>query len=74
MAEKQRTVCLKHSWLIHVFTDEHSGCFYLLAVANGGVMNVSGCVYMSEYLFSILWGIYPGVGLLGHTVIPYLMF
>ena len=47
-------------------------CFYLLAIVNSAVVNKY--LYLLECLFSDIWGIYLGVELLNHMVIPCFTF
>ena len=44
--------------------DRHLGCFHSL------LLETFLDKYLFEYLFSFLWGMYQGVELLGHMVIP----
>ena len=56
---------------IHSSVSGHLGCFHVLAIVNMAAMNIE--VHVSfEWWFSL--GICPGVGLLGHMVIPFLLF
>ena len=50
--------------------DGHLGYFYLLVIVNSAAVNM----YLLLYLFSIPLGLYLGVELLGHMVIPCLSF
>lgn len=60
-----------HNIFIYLPTDGHLGCLQLLAMVNRAIMNLSAQVFF-EHPFLILLGIYPGVALLGHTVILFL--
>lgn len=58
---------------IHSAIHGHVGHFHLLAVVFHAAMNMV-CKYLSESLFSILWGVYPEIELLDHLVILLVIF
>ena len=60
-----------HIFLIHSSTNGPLDCFYVLAVVNNAVMNIG--VHVS-FSMKFLSGYKPGVGLLGHMVVLYLVF
>ena len=55
----------------HSSIDEHLGYFHVLAVVNSAAINI-GCMYLFELEFSL--DMCPGVGLLDHMVILFLVF
>ena len=57
-----------HSFLIHLSTDGHLGCFHVLAVINSAAMNIGVHVSLSDLVSSVVC---PGVGLLGLIVYFY---
>ena len=58
-------------FLIHLSLHGQLGCFHVLAIVNSAAMNTG--VHVS-FLIIVLSDICLGVGLLGHTVIPFLVF
>ena len=64
------TVQMYHGFLIHSFTDGHSGCFQHLAIVN--------CAAMSTGSFGLVFhdssNIIPAVELLGQKAVPFLVF
>ena len=58
-------------FLIHSSVSGHLDCFHVLAVVNSAAVNM-GCMYLFQGKFCLEIG--PGVGLLGHMVVLYLVF
>ena len=63
--------------MYHIFiqstSEEHFGCFHVLATMNNITVNIG--VHMSlQEMFSILGGRYPEQELLGHMVTLFLIF
>ena len=58
---------------VHLSFDGHLCCFCLLVLVTNAALN-TGVKDSLESLLSILWGVYPGVELLDHTVILFLIF
>ena len=60
-----------HIFFIHSSVHGLLGCFHVLAVVNKAAINTE-CMYLLELWFSL--GVCPGVGLLGHMVVLFLVF
>ena len=61
-----------HNFFIHSFVDGHLGCLYVLAIVNNTAQYALGYMYLFESWFSP--DRCPGVGLLDHMVILFLVF
>ena len=57
---------------IHSSVNRHSGCFCVLAIVNSTVMNIG--VHVSFRIMAFSGYICPGVGLLGHMVVLFVVF
>ena len=64
-------VCVYRIFFIHSSVDGHLGCFHVLSIVSSSAVNI-GCMCLFELWFSP--DICPGVGLLDHMVILYLVF
>ena len=64
-------VYIYHSFLIHSSADELLGCFHVLAIISSAVMNTGVHVSLSDLVSSVVC---PGVGLLGHMAVLFLVF
>lgn len=54
---------------LHSSADRYLGCCFFWSIMDNAAVTMDK--YLSESLFSILWGIYPGTELLGHMVIQF---
>ena len=66
-------ISIYHIFFIHSSVDGHLGCFHILAIVNSAAMNI-GCTYLFELVFSLSSDIYPGLELLDHIVVLFLVF
>ena len=62
-------ICVLHIFFIHSFADAHLGCFHVLAVVKNASWTLRGM-----HLFKFCLDICPGVGLLDHMVVLFLVF
>ena len=69
-------ICIGHIFSIHSSVSRYLVCFHFLAIVNSAAMNNVQwtCRYLFEILLWILLDRYPGVGLLGHVVVLFLIF
>ena len=64
-------ICTTYS-LFHFSIDGHLGCFHVLATLNSTAMNIEVHIFFFKLWFSLHRC--PGVGLLGHMVVLFLVF
>ena len=58
---------------IHSSVDAHRGWFHIIAILNNAAMNIKIHISFQIHVF-VFSGIYPGVELLGHVVLIFLVF
>ena len=61
-------------FFIHLPTDGHLACFYILAHVNNAAMNIGVHVYIFKLGLWISSDKYPDVGLLSHIVVLFFYF
>ena len=66
-------VCPYHIFFIHSSVGGYIGCFHILAIVNNAAMNIGVHVSFQISVFISL-DIYPGVELLGHMVVLFVVF
>ena len=71
MAEQFSIVYMYHTFCIHSSVDGHLGWFYVLAIVSSAAVNTG------VHVFFELWfppGIGPGLRMLGHMIVLFLVF
>ena len=66
-------VCVKHICFIHLYIDEHLGFFHILAILTV-IQWTEACIYIFYIVFLFSSDKFPGMELLHHVVIFFLMF
>ena len=72
MAELYSILYIYHVFLSQSSIDGYLGYFHALAIVNNAAMNL-GCKYLFELQFSTFLDICPGVGLMDHIVVLFLV-
>ena len=68
-------VSVHHFFFIHSPVVRHLDCSYILVIVKKiyAAVNI-GCIYLFELVFSFFSYTYPGVELMGHMVVQFLVF
>ena len=70
MAQQYSIVYIYHIFFIHSSIDGHFGCFHAYAIVNSAAMNIGVHVLFELWLTLDMC---PGMGLLDHMVVLYLV-
>ena len=66
-------VCVYHIFLIQSSVSEHLGCFHVLTIVNSAALKIGVHESFQINVFGFV-GISPGVDLLDHMVVLFLIF
>ena len=67
-------MCIYHIFFILSSVDGHLGSSHILVIVSNATMNIRVHVSFRISVFLFFSDMYPGVGLLGHMVVLFLVF